>query len=472
MLQPLARLLVLLLLVLVGASGSPPAGAADSPLITFEDQVSGILKKNCVQCHGEGKQEAGLNFATYAALIKGGSGGEVVVAGRSTASRLVEVITAEDAGERMPPDNDPLPADQIAMIKTWIDSGLRENAGSSVAAMRTLGFTPQAASANDTGPAPRPENLPEVERPQLRRPFPVLALAASPRAAFTAVASYQLVDLMADTEHRLGSLPFAEGEPHVLRFSRSGGRLLVAGGRPVQAGLAAIYDVVTGNRLATVGDEPDAVIAADLSPDEQRVAVGGSGRVVKIYSTTDGSLLQTLTKHTDWVTAIAYSPDGRLLATGDRIGNIHLWDGASGGVVLPLAEHKGSIRALSWRSDSGVVASCGEDGLVVWWDVKDGWPVVSRPNAHPPKRPAGVYGTVPNGILDASFGPSGELATCGRDGTIRLWSAEGNELKAYIMPEDEAQGVTNVPTRVVLSFDGSTVLAGDSAGRLHAWPTK
>ena len=33
-------------------------------------------------------------------------------------------------------------------------------------------------------------------------------------------------------------------------------------------------------------------------------------------------------------------------------------------------------------------------------------------------------------------------------------------------------GVTLLPTRVALSSDGGTVLAGDIAGRLHAWPTK
>ena len=446
------------------------AAEAEKP-INFEEHVAGILKQHCLQCHGEGKQESGLNFASYAGVLKGGSGGEVVVAGRSTVSRLVEVITAEEEGERMPPDNDPVPPEQVAMIKKWIDTGLRENAGSSVAAMRTLGFTPTATASHD-GPAPTPQDLPAVDRPELRRPFPILALAASPRADFAAVASYGAVDLIAEPEKPLGAIPFPEGEPHVLRFSQSGARLLVAGGRPVQTGIAAIFDVVTGKRLATVGDEPDCVIAADISPNERRVALGGSGRVVKVFSTEDGSLLHTLTKHTDWVTAIAYSPNGKLLATGDRIGNIHLWDAESGGVVLPLAEHKGSIRALSWRSDSGVVASCGEDGLVVWWDVKDGWPVASKANAHPPKRPEGVYGTVPNGILDAAFGPAGELATCGRDGTIKLWSAQGKEEKSFAISDDSPSGITIVPTRVAVSFDGTSVLAGDSAGRLHTWPTR
>jgi hypothetical protein len=467
-------------LVLVTATVWADARGADSgPPVTFEDNVAVILRKNCVQCHGESKQEAGLDFTSYASLMKGGGGGEVVVAGRSTASRLHQVITEADPAARMPPDADPLPADAIAMIKTWIDTGLRENAGTSAVAMRTLGFQPAAVEATaDAGPPPLPESLAAVERPATQRPFPVLALAASPRAAVAAASGYGVIEFFEPASRQpLGTIPFVEGEPLALRFSRSGRRLLAAGGLPVETGMAAVYDVVTGKRLAAVGQEPDAVQSADLSPDERLVAVGCTSRLVKVFSTETGAQLYALDKHTDWVTAVAFSPDGKYLVTGDRIGNIHLWEAKTGGVILPLAEHKNAIRALAWRSDSGVVASCGEDGLVVWWDVSDGFPVVTKANAHPPKRPEGSYGSLANGVLDCGFGPQGELASCGRDRVVRLWDATGKELKAFLLPDDAPAGgpaprVRVIPTRVAISFDGATVLAGDSAGRLHSWPAK
>ncbi|MFM8891651.1 MAG: c-type cytochrome domain-containing protein [Planctomycetia bacterium] len=460
------------------ATAAAPAAETAAP-ITFEDHVAVILRKNCVQCHGEGKQESGLNFMSYQSLLKGGSGGKVVEAGRSSASRLYGVITEADPGARMPPDADPLPAEAIAMIKQWIDTGLRENAGSAAMAVRTLGFKPATAEvAADAGPPPVPVGLAAVERPAIRRPFPVTALATSPRAAVAAVSGYGVIELVdPGSRQPLGALVFAEGEPLALRFSRSGRRLLAAGGLPVETGMAAVYDVVTGKRLAAVGQEPDAVQAADLSPDERMVAVGCTSRLVKVFSTETGAVLYTLDKHTDWVTAVAFSPDGRYLATGDRIGNIHLWEAAGGGVVLPLAEHKASIRGLAWRSDSGVVASCGEDGLIVWWDTSDGFPVATKADAHPPAKPPGTYGKVAGGVLDCCFGPAGELATCGRDRTVKLWTAEGRETRSFSLPDDAAAGgppprVRVIPTRVALTADGATVLAGDSAGRLHSWQTK
>ena len=78
----------LILVAIAAATGA--RGAETGAPITFEDHVAVILRRNCVQCHGEGKQEAGLNFTSYASLLKGGSGGKVVEAGRS--------ITASPSG--------------------------------------------------------------------------------------------------------------------------------------------------------------------------------------------------------------------------------------------------------------------------------------------------------------------------------------------------------------------------------------
>jgi len=467
--------LVLVLVMMTAAVRGDDAGAP----ITFDDHVAVILRKNCVQCHGEVKQEAGLNFSSYSMLMKGGSGGKVVEAGRSSASRLHAVITEADPAARMPPDADPLPPDAIAVIKKWIDTGLRENVGSSAVAMRTLGFTPAAADPRaEAGPAPLPAGLPAVEKPATQRPFPVVALAASPRADLAAASGYGVVEFFEPRSRQpLGTLAFAEGEPLVLAFSRSGRRLLVAGGLPVETGVAAVYDVASGRRLAAVGQEPDAVQAADLSPDEKMVALGGTSRLVKAFSTETGKVLYSLDKHTDWITALAFSPNGRYLISGDRTGNIHLWEAATGGVVLPLSEHKAAVRALAWRSDSGVVASCGEDGTVVWWDVTDGFPVVTKANAHLPRKTPGSYGNVPNGVLDCAFGPQGELATCGRDRTVKIWAADGKEKQSLALPDDtRADGrpprIRVFPTRVAVSFDGGTVMAGDSAGGLHSWSLK
>lgn len=468
------RLLLYVWLTIVLLSEFGLVRADDQKSVTYDGQISAIFRRHCFQCHGESRQEAGLNLAGYAMATKGGSGGAVLVSGRSGASRLFSAITAEDAAERMPPDTDPLSPEQIALIRTWIETGLRENGGSTAVPVRTLSFMP-LANISGAGPLPVPGKLPHVEAVKTQRPFPILALAASPCASVVAAAGYERIDFVDPASREvIGSIPFPEGEPHVLRFSRSGAVLLAAGGRPVQSGSAVLFDVTTGTRLAELGNETDTVMAADISADEQRVAIGGQGRVVRVFSTVDGSLQHTLIKHTDWVTSIAYSPDGKLLASADRVGGIHLWDAASGGVVLPLSEHKSSVRSLSWRSDSQVLVSCGEDGTVIWWDIAKGWPVISKVDAHPPQRDPGNTARIANGVLDAGFGPGGELVTCGRDQVIRRWSADGtllDSLKLEAEADSEAAKlpIRLLPLRSVITFDGRTIVAGDSAGRIHSW---
>jgi hypothetical protein len=450
--------------ILIFAANAAVAFAADKP-VTYDDQIRPILKQYCFKCHGEDQQKADLNLSTFGAVVKGGSAGKVVVAGRATASLLFEAITNEDAGARMPPNNPPLPAEKIELIRAWIQDGLRESAGSkSLAASRDLSFKPVGNAATQPGgPPPMPANLPEMTLPKTNRPMPVISLAASPHAPLLAVSGYEhirLIDLT--TQKEIGVLPFPEGEPQVLRFSRDGKLLMAAGGRPVQSGKVLLYDVVSGKLLTAIGDEIDTVLAADLSPDQKLVALGGSGRVVKVYGTEDGKLKYKISKHTDWITSLAFSPDGKQLATADRAGGIHLWDANSGAILLSLAEHKAAVRTLTWRSDSQMLASGGEDGLLVWWNTADGWPAISKNNAHPPARPQGFYGKIPNGVLAVVFDSQGKLLSVGRDRVARFWDTNGGQIKTFDVPNA-------LPIQAAVSFDGQTLIAGDAAGQLHFW---
>ncbi len=439
------------------------ASAADDG-VSYEQHIKPIFRQHCLSCHGEDKQQADLNLQTFAATLKGGSRGAVVAAGRSNQSLLFKLVSDLDDDVRMPPNRPAIPAEQIALIQKWIDSGLREASGSkSLVPERELSFTPAAStSAKPANPA-MPGTLAEVKLPPMKRPLPVLSLDASPWAPLVAVAGQDYVRLMnVDTETEMGRLPFPEGEPNVLRFSRDGAVLLVAGGRPVELGKVVLFDVNSGKRLASIGDEVDSVLAADLSPDQLSVALGGPGKVVKVYDSTNGKLRYKIDKHTDWIMTVVFSPDGKLLATADRAGGLHLWEAASGRALLSLSEHKAAIRALDWRGDSKVLASAGEDGLVIWWDVKDGWPAISKPNAHPPVRPPGMHGKLASGVLAARFDRQGRLCTAGRDHTIRLWDTTGAQIEA--VATNDAQ-----PLCAVVSHDGGTLIGGDTSGLVHFW---
>jgi hypothetical protein len=452
-----------LLIAAVVMAMSSAVPAAETGPVNYDDHIKPIFRQYCLKCHGEDTQKADINLATFTTLLKGGSAGKIAVAGRASASLLFEAITHEDPDVRMPPKSPPLPAEKIELIRVWIQEGLRESAASkSLAMVRDLGFKPSATAMSKVdGPPPMPEKLPQIEVPATQRPLPILAMAASPAAPLLAVSGQehiQLIDL--STQMPVGALPFPEGEPHVLRFSRDGRVLMAAGGRPVQSGKVVLYDIRNGQRLAAIGDEIDAVLAADLSPDQRLVALGGSGKSVKVYNTEDGTLKYKIAKHTDWITAIAFSPDGKQLATADRAGGMHLWEPQGGAILLTLAEHKSAIRTLSWRSDSRTLVSGGEDGLLIWWDASDGWPAISKNGPHTPVRPQGTYGKLHSGVLAATFGPTGQLLSTGRDRVVRLWDATGNQLSTFPLP-------ASLPTQTAISDDGLTLVVGDSSGKVH-----
>lgn len=434
----------------------------ETDVVTFDDHIKPVLRRHCLKCHGNDEQNADLNLQSYSTLMTGGSAGAVVKAGRPDASILFRAITSDDDAARMPPESPPIPKEHIELIRRWIATGLRETSLSkSLAPSRTVTFNPAAnAAMKPAGPPPMPHQLPDIDRPGTKRRLPVLALAASPWAPLVAASGYQHIRLLdMTTEEEIGALPFPEGIPQVLRFSRNGAVLLAAGGKPVQSGSAVLFDVRTGNRLAQLGDELDSVMAADISPDQQMVALGGTNRSIKVYATKSGRVNYQLTRHTDWITAVAFSPDGKQLASADRAGGIHLWDAESGGILLSLVSHQSSVRSLAWRNDSKLLASGGDDGRLTWWNAEDGFISVSHTNPHPPARPAGVYGRIPNGVLDVSFSPTGQLLSCGRDGFGRLWNPAGGQQKSF-----EITAAT--PTQVAVGQNGTTLVIGDSAGNI------
>ncbi|MFO0938122.1 MAG: c-type cytochrome domain-containing protein, partial [Gemmataceae bacterium] len=387
---------------------------ADGKKPTFEEDVAPILKQHCNGCHGNEKQRADLNLATYGKLMEGGSSGVVVKAGDSEGSRLF-TLTAHKEEPKMPPKSARIPDAQIEIIKLWIDQGLRETSASKAMvstkpkvdlSLKTVG------KGKPAGPPPMPKaGQLALDPPNRgRRPGAVLALAASPWAPLIAVGGVKQVLLYhSDTGDLLGVLPFEHGQINTIRFSRNAKLLLVAGGRGGQAGKAVLYDVETGKKVTEVGNETDAILAADISADQSQIAVGGPSKIVRCYSTADGSVLREIKKHTDWVTAVEFSPDGVLLASGDRNGGAFVWEANTGREFHTLRGHTAMITDLSWRSDSNVLASGSEDTTIRLWEMENGNQIKS-------------WGAHGGGVESVKFAMDGNLASTGRDRVTKTWN--------------------------------------------------
>ena len=98
---------------------APPTAAID-----FMKAVLPILQKNCFGCHGPDVQESRLRLDQRPLMLRGGVSGEpAVVPGDAGGSYLVKLISGKVPNLRMPYGDDPLPNDQVQLIRQWIDQG-------------------------------------------------------------------------------------------------------------------------------------------------------------------------------------------------------------------------------------------------------------------------------------------------------------------------------------------------------------
>ncbi|EMB17020.1 c-type cytochrome domain-containing protein [Rhodopirellula europaea] len=426
------------------------AKSTDEPAkVTFEDDVKPILRQHCLNCHSQSDKRGGLALDSYGAMMEGGGSGEIVYDdGDAGTSRLWQLVNHDDTPV-MPPNQPKLPDDQLQVIRSWIEGGILENSGSKAKAKRknALAFV-ASTSGRPEGPPPMPEALPQRVPVVTERAAATTAIGASPWAPLVALAGQKQISLYhTETAELLGVLPFEEGIPQSLRFSRDGQYLIAGGGEHSVKGIAAVYSIKTGERVAQVGDELDTVFDADVNDNMSRIALGGPQRMLRIFDATDGTQLFDIKKHTDWIYSVAYSPDGVLVASGDRSGGLFVWEAETGRLYLDLAGHKGAIRSIAWRDDSNVLASASEDGTVKLWDVNSGKAIRS-------------INAGSGGVTAVQFDHKGQLVTAGKDRKVRLWDANGKQLT-------ETPAASEAVLEVAITHDSSQMIYGDWTGSVR-----
>lgn len=432
------------------ATGEEKADAKEK--ITFQDHVFPIFEDACMNCHNPDKAKGGLDLSTYSAAMAGGSGGAVAEPGDPASSRvLLTVLHREEPF--MPPEKPMLDKTNIEVLTKWIEGGLLDNPNSTPKKKSVPDFAMTLGDApvgKPDGPPPMPENLllePEVVT---ARPTAVQDIATSPWAPLAALTGQKQVLLYNTDDHSLaGVLPFPEGFPQSVTFSRNGSLVLAGGGLGGKSGKAVAWDVKTGRRVIEAGSEFDTVLAADISPDQSQVALGGPGRNIKIYDTRTGEEIHNLKKHPDWLLELAYSPDGKFLASGGRSGGLYLWDPPKGIEFFTLKGHTKAITGLAWRDDSKILASCSEDGQVILWETSEGKEVR--------KWNAGDGGT-----LSIHFDHAGNLVTSGRNKNVSTWAQDGKRLHSYTSFDD-------LVLNAAFSQDGKRVIAADWTGAVTTW---
>jgi len=100
-------------------AASIPPGSVD-----YSAEIRPVLESACYQCHQGGKAKGGLRLDDRAAALKGGkSDGPGIVPGQPEKSAILARVTTDDPDEFMPPKGKALTAEQIGVLRKWVQGG-------------------------------------------------------------------------------------------------------------------------------------------------------------------------------------------------------------------------------------------------------------------------------------------------------------------------------------------------------------
>src|ERR1700730_9091499 len=109
-------------------AGIPVSGQIAIPTIDFDRQIRPIFSDRCFACHGPDEKQRMANLRLD--LKTGGAfddrgGHHLITPGDAPGSVLLERISSDRAGFRMPPASagSPLTAEQVDLIRKWINQG-------------------------------------------------------------------------------------------------------------------------------------------------------------------------------------------------------------------------------------------------------------------------------------------------------------------------------------------------------------
>lgn len=374
---------------------------------------------------------------SYAALMKGGAHGAVIVPGKADQSRMILMLEGK-VQPRMPFGGDPLPAADIATLKAWVGSGA-------------------------PGPAPgeaakslAPLSIPDI-KPQVAVVSPVVSVKFSPDGKLLAVGGYQEVRLIDPASGKLvATLSGHADYVRSLAFSPDGTMLAAAGGPPQRGGEIKIWDVRSHQLLKTLLGHKDCIYSVAWSPDGKLLASGSYDKMVKLWDVATGQEVKNLQDHIDAVFAVAFSPDGKHLASGSQDRSVKIWDIASGQRLYTLGDATDGLTSIAYSPSGKQIAAAGYDKTIYVWQVGDNDGKLLRSLI-----------ADEDSILALAWTPDGKvLVTSSSDGSIRFRDA------ATLDPIGVTAHQPDWVEALSISSDGTRLAAGRFNGTLSLFDMK
>ena len=105
------------------ADGTDPASFIAASEVNQHD-IQPIMLLRCTVCHGNRRQEGGLDLRTKASMLKGGASGPAIILGKPEESLIIKRMAAEEMPPRdklLPSGVKVMPGNEVDLLKRWIE---------------------------------------------------------------------------------------------------------------------------------------------------------------------------------------------------------------------------------------------------------------------------------------------------------------------------------------------------------------
>ena len=317
---------------------------AEQP-VSFKADLAPILLNQCQSCHGPKKSKGGYRVDTFEHAMKVGF------------DELHYRMVTDDEDEIMPPNADPLPAEQIALFMRWQKEG------------ETFDGDDPDASLAEIIPGLKHPDPP----PQYSRAIPVTAVAFANGDQSILTSGYHEVLVWSAKDGKL--LRRISGLPeriHSIDIHPGGKQVAVAGGSPGRSGEVRVIDLSDGSLVQLLHKSDDLCLSAKFNLTGTRLATCGTDGSVRVFDSETWQEVATFSNHSNWVNDLAWSADGNKIVTGSKDHTAKVFDLTTNSRISTYTGHDGSVYSVTFDETGEHVLSACSKGKVLYWKTESG----------------------------------------------------------------------------------------------------
>ncbi|ODA83654.1 hypothetical protein RJ55_02169 [Drechmeria coniospora] len=182
------------------------------------------------------------------------------------------------------------------------------------------------------------------------------------------------------------------------------------------------------------------------------LCTAGYDHTIRFWEALSGICSRTIQHPDSQVNRLCISPDKRFLAAAGHH-TVKLYDikSTNPNPLLTFEGHAGNITGVAFHCEGKWMVTSSEDGTVKIWETRTG--TVQRSYSH---------GSAANDVV---IHPNqGEIISCDRSGSVRIWDLAENTCAHELIPEED------VPvSSVTVASDGTLLCAANTLGNVFVW---